>query len=93
MLNHYSEIDIPDNSIDQVIFKCFRIPRNEFLLRVKKAMLLVQEGVRCKSCVKINRSRDTDSQSSKFDDLVDEMSDSSYDSSYMSDSSYSLSLH
>ena len=91
MLNHYSEI--PDNSIDQVIFKCFRIPRNEFLLRVKKAMLLVQEGVRCKSTVKINRSRDTEIQPSKFDDLVDEMSDSSYDSSYMSDSSYSLSLH
>ena len=49
-------------------------------------MLLVQEGVRCKSCVKINRTNRNegeDSQPSKFDDLVDEMSDSSYDSSYM----------
>ena len=71
----------------------FRIPRNEFLLRVKKAMLLVQEGVRCKSCVKIDRTRNNTDTMSKFDDLVDEMSDSSYDSSYMSDSSYSLSLH
>ena len=58
-------------------------------------MLLVQEGVRCKSCVKINRTNKNegpDDNSSKFDDLVDEMSDSSYDSSYLSDSSYSLSL-
>ena len=59
-------------------------------------MLLVQEGVRCKSCVKINRTtkhEGSDDQPSKFDDLVDEMSDSSYDSSYMSDSSYSTSLY
>ena len=59
-------------------------------------MLLVQEGVRCKSCVKINRTNKndgSDDQPSKFDDLVDEMSDSSYDSSYMSDSSYSTSLY
>ena len=59
-------------------------------------MLLVQEGVRCKSCVKIDRSRNMTGDDSQginhFDDMVDELSDSSYDSSYMSDSSYSLSL-
>ena len=36
-----------------------RIPRPEFLLRVRKAMLLVQEGVRCRSTVKIDRSAST----------------------------------
>ena len=85
-----------DFFIATFIILYFRIPRNEFLLRVKKAMLLVQEGVRCKSCVKINRTNKNegaDDQSSKFDDLVDEMSDSSYDSSYLSDSSYSTSLY
>ena len=54
-------------------------------------MILVQEGVRCKSYVKINRTKDAPSdQAAQFDDMVDELSDSSYDSSYMSDSSYSL---
>ena len=36
-----------------------RIPRPEFLLRVRKAMLLVQEGVRCRSTVKIDRTSST----------------------------------
>ena len=60
-----------------------RIPRPEFLLRVRKAMLLVQEGVRCRSTVKINRS-------ANGKDLVEELSE---DQSEWSDSSscYSLS--
>ena len=57
-----------------------KIPRQEFLLRVRKAMLLVQEGVRCKSCVKIDRS-------SNRLTIVDES-----DSSYMSDCSTGSSL-
>ena len=59
-----------------------RIPRAEFLLRVRKAMLLVQEGVRCRSTVKINRGG--------AKDMVEELSE---DQSEMSDSSscYSLS--
>ena len=47
-----------------------RIERPQFLIRVKEAMTLVQEGIRCKSCVKIARSTMT------LEEMVDSMSDS-----------------
>lgn len=47
-----------------------RVQRPEFLLRVKEAMKLVQEGLRCKSTVKIARSTMT------MEEMVDSMSDS-----------------
>ena len=47
-----------------------KIERPEFLLRVKEAMRLVQEGFRCKSCVKVARS------TMSLEEMVDSLSDS-----------------
>lgn len=47
-----------------------RIQRPQFLNEVKEAMKLVQEGIRCKSCVKMSRSTMT------LEEMVDSMSDS-----------------
>lgn len=46
------------------------ISRPQFLNEVKEAMKLVQEGIRCKSCVKMSRSTMT------LEEMVDSMSDS-----------------
>ena len=46
-----------------------RIERPEFLKRVRNATVLVQEAVRCKSCVRIDRSLQI-----PLDHLMDEMS-------------------
>ena len=47
-----------------------QISRPEFLAKVKEAMQMVQEGIRCKSCVKIARSTMT------LEEMIDSMSDS-----------------
>ena len=63
-----------------------RIERPQFLVRVKEAMTLVQEGIRCKSCVKIARSTMT------LEEMVDNMSDSEAGSNISSRSSSLLDL-
>jgi hypothetical protein len=57
------------------------IERPEFLTKVREAMQLVREGVRCKSCVKVERST---SRTMTLDEMVDNMSDSEAGSSLSS---------
>ena len=59
MLN-LARLDLQENKIE----------RPEFLVRVKEAMRLVQEGFRCKSCVKIARS------TMSLEEMVDSLSES-----------------
>ena len=59
MLN-LARLDLQENKIE----------RPEFLLRVKEAMRLVQEGIRCKSCVKVARS------TMSLEEMVDSLSES-----------------
>ena len=63
-----------------------RIERPQFLIRVKEAMTLVQEGIRCKSCVKIARSTMT------LEEMVDSMSDSEAGSGFNSRSNSLLDI-
>ena len=63
-----------------------KIQRPEFLKRVKEAVALVQEGIRCKSCVKVARSTMT------MDEMIDSMSDSDCGSKPTSRSSSILDL-
>ena len=67
-------------------FEDGKIPRPEFLIKVKEAVGLVQEGIRCKSCVKIARSTMT------MDEMIDSMSDSEGGSVLSSRSSSVLDL-
>ena len=46
------------------------IGRPQFLVQVKNAMKMVQEGIRCKSCVKIARTNVS------LDDMINSLSDS-----------------
>ncbi len=62
-----------------------RIERPAFLARVREAMHLVQEGVRCKSCVKVDRSSRIAMRMS-LDEMVDSMSESESESNSLSSS-------
>ena len=63
------------------------IQRPEFLQRVKEAVQMVQEGIRCKSCVKVARS------TMHLDEMIDSMSDSeAFSSNATSRSSSMLDL-
>lgn len=79
ILRHLSSADL---NIARIRLNNGEISRTDFLSEVRKAMALVQEGLKCKSCVKIDRTKGPVS----WDDLVSELSDSSY----MSDASINL---
>lgn len=77
IINHYSTAEL---NLARLDLQEQRIARPEFLLRVRKAMVMVQEATRCKSCVRIDRSL----QQMSVDLIAEEMS---ADSSYLSDAS------
>ena len=56
-----------------------RIARPDFLIQVRNTMRLVQEGHRCKSCVKMDKSN-----ALTLDDIVDSMSESESETSLAS---------
>lgn len=76
VLKHFSSAEL---NLARIHLESGRIQRPEFLLQVRKAMSLVQEGLKCKSCVKIDRN----ASFASLDEMVSELSDSSY----MSDAS------
>lgn len=80
VLRNYSTAELNLAKLD---FEDKQITRPEFLLRVKKAMIFVQEGLQCTSCVRVDRSAHTQMS---MDILGEEMS---ADSSYLSDASCS----
>eukprot|EP00094_Tigriopus_californicus_P009904 TCALIF_09550-PA protein Name:"Similar to msta Protein msta, isoform B (Drosophila melanogaster)" AED:0.04 eAED:0.05 QI:0/1/0/1/1/1/2/0/547 len=80
VLRNYSTAELNLAKLD---FEDKHITRPEFLLRVKKAMIFVQEGLQCTSCVRVDRSAHTQMS---MDILGEEMS---ADSSYLSDASCS----
>ncbi len=63
-----------------------KIQRPEFLKKVKEAVSLVQEGIRCKTCVKVARSTMT------MDEMIDSMSESECSSKATSRSNSLLDL-
>ena len=78
VLKHYSTAELFLTRMD---FDAGLIGRPEFLLRCRKAACIVQEGLRCTACIKVDRSI----EQVALDQYVDEMSADS--SSYMSDAS------
>ena len=76
VLKHFSSAEL---NLARIELESGAIQRPEFLLRVWKAMSYVQEGLKCKSCVKIDRN----ASFASLEDMVSELSDSSY----MSDTS------
>ena len=79
ILKHFSTAEL---NLARLNLESGKIQRPEFLVHVRKAMSLVQEGLKCKSCIKIDRTAGPAS----LEDMVSELSDSSY----MSDASIHL---
>ena len=84
VLRHYSTAELNLAKLDM---EEGRMERPAFMLRVRKAMIFVQEGLRCSSCVRIDRSIHTQMS---VDHLGEEMS---ADSSYLSDASCSSTCY
>ena len=79
ILKHFSTAEL---NMARINLESGAILRPEFLGQVRMAMSLVQEGLKCKSCIKIDRSVGP----ATLDDMVSELSDSSY----MSDASIQM---